>query len=72
MSKSRITWPGHVVCTGKQEMLAEFCSEDPKGRDHLGDLGIDEIMLKWILDKQGMRLQTRLNWLRIGPSGGFL
>jgi hypothetical protein len=34
-------------------------SENTKGRDYLGDLGLDgTIVLKWILKKKGVRVWT--------------
>jgi hypothetical protein len=36
-----------------------------KGRNYLGDLGIDEgLMLRWILKKQSMTVWAGLIWLR--------
>jgi hypothetical protein len=41
-----------------------------KERYHSKDLGIDgRIVLRWILEKQGGKLWTRLIWLRIETSG---
>jgi hypothetical protein len=43
--------------------------EEPEGKDHLGDIGLDGvILLKWILKKQGRRLWTGFIWLRIGTT----
>jgi hypothetical protein len=38
-----------------------------KGRGHSEDLGIDEKVLEWILEKEGGKV-----WLRIGTSGWLL
>jgi hypothetical protein len=44
-----------------------------KGGNHLGDLSIDVgIVLKWILEKRGMRMWTTFIRLRIGTSGTLL
>jgi hypothetical protein len=38
-------------------MYTKFWSENPKGRDHLRDLGTEErIILKWILKEQDLRM----------------
>jgi hypothetical protein len=43
-------------------------SENLKGRDRMGDFGVDSrIILKWIL-----MVWTGFVWLRIGTSGGLL
>jgi hypothetical protein len=34
----------HVACMGKMRMRTKFWLENPKGRDHLEDIGIDERM----------------------------
>jgi hypothetical protein len=48
-------------------------SENRKGRDHSGDLGVDrKTILEWILGKQGRKVWTGCIWLRIGTSGGLL
>jgi len=39
----------------------------------LGDLGADRsILLKWIVEKGGVRVWIEFIWLRIGTSGGLL
>jgi hypothetical protein len=48
-------------------------SEISKGRDNLRDLAINgKIILKKILNKQGMRMWTSFLWHRIECSGWFL
>jgi hypothetical protein len=43
-----------------------------KRRNNLRDRGADvRIILKWILNKQVLRMWTGFIWLRIGSSGGF-
>jgi hypothetical protein len=52
-------------------MRTKFLSEILKGRDFLEDLGVDgNIILKWILEKQGGMVRTGFIWLRIGTNGG--
>jgi hypothetical protein len=42
-------------------MIIKFQSENPKGRDHIGDSRVRvKILLKWILKRQDMRVWTRL------------
>jgi hypothetical protein len=54
-------------------MHTTFLLESQKGRDALGDLGIDRrIILILILGKQGMRVRIEFSWFETGPSGGLL
>jgi hypothetical protein len=49
-----------------------FWLENLKGRDCLGDMGIDgKIILEWILGKQGGSVWTGCFWLRIGIGDGL-
>jgi hypothetical protein len=44
-----------------------------KGRDHLGDLCIDEmITLKWILKNQVLKMWTGFKWNRIESNSRLL
>jgi hypothetical protein len=44
-----------------------------KGRDHLGDLGVDErIILEWILGKEGVKVWIGFIWIIIETSAGLL
>jgi hypothetical protein len=44
-----------------------------KGRDYVGDLGIDgRITIKWILKNYSVGVWTVFIWLRIGSNGGLL
>jgi hypothetical protein len=44
-----------------------------RGRDHLGDPGLDErIILRWIFRKLDVGAWTGSMWLRIGTGGGHL
>jgi hypothetical protein len=38
----------------------------PEGKSHLDDIGVDWIMLKWILEKP-----SGLMWVRIKTNGGL-
>ena len=38
-------------------------------RDHLGDPGVDRIIVRWIF---WVGVWTGSNWLRIGTGGGYL
>jgi hypothetical protein len=41
-----------------------------KGRDKLGALRVDgRIILKWILNKYGLRVLTGFNWFKLMSSG---
>jgi hypothetical protein len=50
----------HKILDGKPE------------RRHFGDLVADGIILKWILQKQDIKVWTGFIWLRIGTCGGLL
>jgi hypothetical protein len=53
-------------------MHKTFLSENPKGRDHFGDLGIyGRIILKLILKLSGVGLWSGFKWFGIGSSGGL-
>jgi hypothetical protein len=44
-----------------------------KGKDQLGDLDVDgRKILKWILEKYGVRVGTGYKWLRVQFNGGIL
>jgi hypothetical protein len=43
-----------------------------KGRNHLGDLDVDRIILKRILEREDLRVWTGFTWLRIGSIGRFV
>jgi hypothetical protein len=46
----RMMCVGHVALMGKMRSAYQILIRKLKGRDHLGDLGIDvRIILKWIL-----------------------
>jgi hypothetical protein len=54
-------------------MYRKFGLENLKGRDHLGDLGIDgKKILKWILGKLGVEVWTRFICFWTGTGGGTL
>ena len=40
--------------------------------DHLRDLGVDRIILRWIFGKWGVAVWTGLIWLMMGTVGGRL
>jgi hypothetical protein len=54
-------------------MRTKVWSENPKGRDHSEDLGVDrKIILKLIFGKYGGKLWNGFIRLRIETSGGHL
>jgi len=64
---------GHVIRMGEIKNVYRMLSENLKGRDHPGNLGIDgRTILERILGKQDGKVQTGFIWLRTGTSGGFL
>jgi hypothetical protein len=58
---------------GRVEMHTQFWSDNLKRRDLSDDLGVDgRIILKCILEKQGVWLRNGINWLRTETSGRLL
>jgi hypothetical protein len=48
-------------------------SENRSEEVHLENVSVDgRLLLKWILKKYGVRMETGLIWLRTRPSGGLL
>jgi hypothetical protein len=65
MIKSRrMRWAGHLASMGALRKALQ--------RRQVGDLGVrGRILLKWILNKEGVILWLGLKWLGIGSSGGL-
>ena len=68
----RMRWAGHVACMGRGEVYTRFWWGNLKKRDHLGDPGIDEDILRWIFRKWDVRAWTGSIWLRKERGGGPL
>jgi hypothetical protein len=57
----------------RDKKCIQILARKPKGKGLLGRLGTDgRIILKWILQKQGVNLWTEFNWLRTGTTGRLL
>jgi hypothetical protein len=53
----RIGWTGYAVRLERRMMLEWFSSENLEGRDHLGELCVNErIILNWIANEWGVRV----------------
>jgi hypothetical protein len=50
-----------------REMRTEYCSKNPRGRDHMGYFGVDRLIL--YLQKWSMQVWGELNWLCSWSSG---
>jgi len=56
-----------------REVHTGFWWGDPRERDHLRDLGVDEnVISQWVFKKFYEEAWTGLIWLRIGRGGGLL
>jgi hypothetical protein len=54
-------------------MDTRIWSRNLKERDNFRNLDVDgRLIIKWILNKQLIRVWSGLNWLMIGSSGGIL
>jgi hypothetical protein len=54
-------------------MCKKFCLENLKGRDHSGDLGVnDRIILKWMLLTSGWRVWIGFICMKIGIGSRLL
>jgi hypothetical protein len=66
-------WAQHVACKGKRKGLYRVLVGSLKERDHLGDPGIDGmIILRWICRKWNVGLWTGSSCLKIGTGGRHL
>jgi len=72
--KSRIVrWAGHVARMGEGRGVCRiFGGGNLREGDHLGDPGIDRIILRWIFRKWDEGARTGSSWLSIGTRGGHL
>ena len=69
----KMRWAGHVARMGDRRGVYRDLVEKPKGKNHLGDPGVDgRIVLRWILRKWDVGVWTGSSWLRIGTVGGHL
>jgi len=57
---------------GEERCIQGFGGGNLRERDHLGDPGIDGMILRWIFRKWNVGAWTGKIWLRIGTGGGRL
>jgi hypothetical protein len=73
MKSRRMRWVGHVACQGESRGIYRVLVGNLRGRNHLGDLGVDRsIILRWNFRKWDVGVWTGMSWLRIGTGGGHL
>jgi hypothetical protein len=66
-------WAGHVTRKGRGEVYTRFWYGILKERYHLGDPGVDGIIIfVWIFRDWYVGVWTGSSWLRIGTVGGHL
>ena len=53
-------------------MYTGFRWGDLRERDHLEDVGVDEVIIKRIIKEWDGEAGTGLIWLRLGTGGGLL
>jgi hypothetical protein len=47
----RIRWAGHVACLEERRGAYRILVGKPEGQNHLEDISVDRIILKWIFKK---------------------
>jgi hypothetical protein len=73
IKSKRMTWARHVACMEEMRNSCRILVGELEGKDNLEDLGIDgRIILRWSLEKWGLKVWTGFIWLRIQTSGGLL
>jgi hypothetical protein len=71
----RMRLAAHVACIGERRYIYIYrvLVWQPEGRDHLGDPGVDGMMIfRWIFRKWDVGVWNGLSWLRIEIGGGYL
>jgi len=69
----RFRWAVHVACMGRGGLYTGFWWVNMRERDNLEDSGVDEcVILRWIMRKWYVGVQTGSRWLRIGTGVGHL
>jgi hypothetical protein len=58
-----------VVHTGEERGVYRVLVGKLKGKNHWGDLGIDEWILGWISRRWDVGIWTGMGWPRIGTGG---
>jgi hypothetical protein len=65
-------WAGLVARMGEMRNLYKILVDEHQGEVHLEYLGINGIILEWILEKWSGKVWTGLIWFMIGCRGGLL
>ena len=69
----KVRWECQIALIGRGEAYTGFWWGNPRERDHLGDPGIDGmVILRWIYRKRDVGLWTGSSWLRIETGDGYL
>jgi hypothetical protein len=69
IKSERMGWTGHIGRMGERRNAFKILVQKPD----LEFISVDaKIILKWILEKRGVRRLNGFIWPRIGTSGGLL
>jgi hypothetical protein len=73
MMNQRLVWVVHEVSMGQIRTACSISVGKHKGKKHVEHLVVDgRITLKWIIKKEGVKVQIGFTWFMLGSSGKLL